>query len=510
MFLTGACSIGLAGTEEQQLTGAGNSRAVSGPVASFGQLKVTGSKVTAANGSAIQLKGMSLFWSQWAGSFYNSANVTTLANDWKATVVRAAMGVNGTKDGYLVNPTTERDKVIAVVDAAIANGIYVIVDWHDHDAHNNVTKAKAFFKEMASKYQNTPNIIWEIYNEPLTNVSWGQVKSYAEAVIGEIRAYSNNIVIVGSPTWSQDVHSAAANPITKYSNVAYTLHFYAGTHKQSLRDRADQAMEDGIAIMVTEWGTCDASGNGGYNAAETQLWLDWMAANKISWANWSLFNKNETASVLVTSAGSSGPWSNSLLTTSGKLVKAAIGGSQPTIPPSPSPSVTPKPSGSPKPSVSPSPSPIPTAGPGSIKVQYSCSETVSSTKSIKPDFKIVNTGSNILLLETIKLRYYFTADNRTPVAASLRYSTGVTTANVIQSFGGTGNNRWLEIGFKSGAGSLAAGASVQVKATINDDTWELFTQNGDHSFDPAKTSYADWIKVTGFISGVPKWGTAPY
>jgi endoglucanase len=282
---------------------------------------------------------MSLFWSQWGGSFYNASVVNSLVDNWKVNLVRAAMGVES--GGYLTNPAAEKQRVKTVVDAAIAKGIYVIIDWHDHNATQHTQQAKSFFTEMAQQYGNSPNVIFEIFNEP-DDESWSQVKTYAQEVIGAIRGTgANNVIVVGTPTWSQDVDQAANSPITGYSNIAYTLHFYAGTHKQSLRDKASYALSKGIALFVTEWGTCDASGNGGLNLTESQTWINFMNTNKLSWANWSLFDKPETASALNPGASTTGNWPSSALTQSGafvkqKLLDASGGGGNPPPPPPPS------------------------------------------------------------------------------------------------------------------------------------------------------------------------------
>jgi len=168
------------------------------------------------------------------------------------------MGMGVERGGYLDNPDAEKAKVIAVVDAAIAKGIYVIIDWHDHAAENHVEQAKTFFAEMAQKYGQYPNVIFETYNEPL-QTSWAQViKPYHEELVPVIRNYAQDIIIVlGTRTWSQDVDEAANDPVHG-TNLAYTLHFYAATHKGGLRDKAMYALNRGIALMVTEWGTCRA------------------------------------------------------------------------------------------------------------------------------------------------------------------------------------------------------------------------------------------------------------
>jgi endoglucanase len=292
-----------------------------GAVALHGALHVSGNRVIDASGEPVQLRGMSLFWSQWS-NFYQANTVDQLANDWQATLVRAVLGVeNG---GYLMSQAANEAKIITVADRAIAQGIYVIIDWHDHHAQDHQAAAVDFFTRMARKYGNEPGVLFEIYNEPM-QVGWPAIKAYAETVIAAIRAAgAHNLVIVGTPNWSQDVDVAAADPITVDDDVAYTLHFYAATHKQWLRDKAQRALDAGLPLFVTEWGTCASNGDGMIDAAETQTWLDFLADNQISWANWALNDKAESSSALSVSAGTNGPWGGSALTASGMLVKAAI------------------------------------------------------------------------------------------------------------------------------------------------------------------------------------------
>ncbi|WP_299440560.1 cellulase family glycosylhydrolase [uncultured Aquimarina sp.] len=294
-------------------------------VEQYGRLQVNGSHVTAENGDKISLAGMSLFWSNAGdgGDFYNSETVNHLADDWKNPIIRAALGVKETWDGgtgYIDNTQAQKAKIRTVIDAAIAKGVYVIIDWHTHAAEVYKDEAVAFFTEMAELYGNNDHVIYEIYNEPI-NQSWNDVKNYAADVIAGIRSKDpDNLIIVGSPTWSQDVDQAAADPITGDPNLAYTLHFYANTHKQFLRDRALAAMNSGIALFVTEWGTTDASGNGGYNEQESEIWLNFMIDNHISYVNWTVAHKNEDSCVVSPGMGVQG-LINGNLTTSGIFIR---------------------------------------------------------------------------------------------------------------------------------------------------------------------------------------------
>lgn len=274
------------------------------------------------------VSGMSLFWDIWGfEKYYNGSTVGWLAKDWNAKLVRAAVAVEeGGGDNYLSNPGIHKARVKAVVDAAVANDMYVIIDWHTHHVGGAITTAAlSFFTEMAQTYKDTPNVIFEIFNEPWDNVYWdSQIKPYALQVIPAIRnTGAKNLIIVGTRAWSQRVDEAAANRITGYENIAYTLHFYAGTHGQWLRDTAQGALNSGIPLFVTEWGSVDASGDGGVNSGETWAWVDFMKKNNLSNANWSVSDKSEGASALTPNTGASG-WTNNQLTASGALAKDII------------------------------------------------------------------------------------------------------------------------------------------------------------------------------------------
>ena len=236
---------------------------LAGVVEKNGRLRTDGNRIVGDHGKPVAVHGMSHFWSQWEGEFYTAETVNWLVKDWHVTLTRAALGVHAGALGYQQQPAREIAKIKRVINAAIANDIYVIIDWHDHHAEDNVEGAVAFFSQMAKTYGAYPHIIYEIYNEPL-KVSWSEtVKPYAERVIAAIRKHDpDNLIVVGTPYWSQRVDEAAADPIHDI-NVAYVLHFYAATHKADLRARAQKALDMGVALMVTEWGTVEASGNGG-------------------------------------------------------------------------------------------------------------------------------------------------------------------------------------------------------------------------------------------------------
>lgn len=293
------------------------------------KITVSGSQVL-FDGVVGSIAGPSLFWGNngWGGEkYYNADVVAWVKSDWDATLIRAAMGVEA-GGGYLADAYSNKLKTVNVVNAAIENNMYVIIDWHSHNAEDYPTQAVDFFTEMATIYGEYDNVIYEVYNEPEGNKSWADdVKPYAENVIAAIRMIDpDNLIIVGSPVWSQRIDSASDDPITGYDNLAYTLHFYAAeSGHDGLVDRAADVIAAGnIAIFVTEWGTVDASGSGAVDADQTMVWMDFLKANNISHANWALNDKDEGASALVPGASVEGGWTDDDLTESGLLVKDII------------------------------------------------------------------------------------------------------------------------------------------------------------------------------------------
>ena len=288
-----------------------------------GKLAVKGVNLVNEQGETTVLKGVSYGWHNWWPRFYNDSTVTLFANEWNCNIVRASMGV-GPTDSYLDNPEFAKQCVTKVVDSAIKNGIYVIIDWHSHQVHTD--EAVAFFKEMATKYKNYPNVIYEIFNEPEGDrYTWAEVKEYSETLIKAIREIDKeNIILIGSPHWDQDIHIAADDPIVGYNNIMYTLHFYAATHGKGLRDNADYAISKGLPLFVSECAGMEATGNGPINYTEWKNWLDWMGKHSISWVAWSVSDKDETCSMLQKSASSTGPWTSADIKEWGNVIKTEL------------------------------------------------------------------------------------------------------------------------------------------------------------------------------------------
>lgn len=313
-----------------------------GPVSYYGALHTDDGKIVGAkNGQEAMIRGMSLFWSDATGMpYYNKNVISWAAENLPMDVFRFAMGITyydsdgGTSNAldesysYAGAPEGYMGIIDQMVEAAIENDIYIIIDWHSHRANNEQAIAKTFFEQVAKKYKDVPNVIYEIFNEPVKQ-SWDQVKSYANTIVPVIRSSTDNLVLVGTPSWSQMTDYGGVSG----KNVGYVLHFYAGTHGVgTYGGRATQAKSSGNAVFITEWGTTNADGAGSPSSGSTQEWLSFMETNKISNCNWSLRavgskyavnNKQETSAMFSGSddLNTIGKLNSASYSESGKLVK---------------------------------------------------------------------------------------------------------------------------------------------------------------------------------------------
>ena len=295
------------------------------PVALHGRLRVDKTRLTDCHGEPFQLYGMSTHGIAWFPQYISPDTFRTLRDDWNTNCIRLAMYTDE-YNGYCSGGNQEALKALVKngIDYATELGMYVILDWHVlNDRDPNVHKAEAlkFFQEMSSLYKDYDNILYEICNEPNSGTSWDSIKSYAREVIPVIRANDEDaVILVGTPTWSQDIDQAAASPL-EYDNLLYTLHFYANTHTDWLRKRLDACIAQGLPVFVSEFGTCDASGSGGNNFAQTSLWLELLDQHQISYCCWNLANKAETSSVIAPSCSKVSGWNPEELSETGRWIR---------------------------------------------------------------------------------------------------------------------------------------------------------------------------------------------
>lgn len=305
----------------------------------YGALHVEGTHLAAEDGTLVQLRGISTHGLGWFPGYVNEAMIAQARQEWGCNVFRLAM-YTAEYNGYCSSDAKQKKNLKDIIDtgvkAAVEQEMYVIIDWHilsDNNPNTYKEEAKKFFAEMAKKYKDVPNVIYEICNEPNGGTSWADIKKYALEVIPEIRKHAPEaIIIVGTPTWSQDVDVAAQNPITEYDNIMYALHFYAATHKDSLRNKCKTAVAKGLPLFVTEYGICDASGSGAIDETEANKWIALLDSYGISHAMWNLSNKSETSAMIKSSCSKTSNLTANDLSSAGtwfvKMMKEAGLGSE--------------------------------------------------------------------------------------------------------------------------------------------------------------------------------------
>ena len=292
--------------------------------ASAGRLHVKGTKLVDKKGHEVQLRGVSTHGLSWYPQYVNDKCFAQLHDKWGANVVRLAMYTeeyNGYCSGDAKNRSDLKKLIKKGVRLAKKHKMYVIVDWHilsDGNPNSHKKEAKAFFREMSREFKGYNNVIYEICNEPNNGTSWKEIKSYARSVISTIRKNDKKaVIVVGTPTWSQDVDQAAADP-SKGDNIMYALHFYAATHKADLRNKMTAAINKGLPVFVTEYGICDASGNGAIDKKEADRWVQTMDEYGVSYIAWNLSNKQESSSIIKSSCSKVSGFKKSELSDEGK------------------------------------------------------------------------------------------------------------------------------------------------------------------------------------------------
>jgi endoglucanase len=267
-------------------------------------------------------------WLNWESLPFaeDKAGMAWMRDNWNMTVLRIAMGVEPA-GAYLSDPKTAKQQVETIIAHAEELGVYVIVDWHAHEAQLHQAEAVAFFREMSAAHGASPNVLWETFNEPQM-VDWTTVvKPYHEAVLAAIRENDpDNVVILGTPQWGQSVDKAAADPVTGDANLMYTLHFYSCTHDQHSRSIANIALARHLPLFVTEWGATDADGgrDGKVCLEEADLWNKWMNNAGISWTAWKLDTCSDSSCYFTGSVPTSGGWTDAMMGGHGPYVRDHI------------------------------------------------------------------------------------------------------------------------------------------------------------------------------------------
>jgi len=294
-----------------------------------GTLHVSGTQLMDAHDTPVQLRGVSTLGLAWYPEFVNEDAFRTLRDDWGANTVRLAM-YTCEDGGYMTGG--DRQALEALIDKGVKLcrelGMYAIIDWHilsDGDPNIHADAAEDFFARISARYGDQPHVLYEICNEPNgAAVTWPVVRQYADRIIPVIRENAPDAVILcGTPTWSQDVDLVAQDPIDD-PNVMYSLHFYAATHRDILRRKAENALKHGTPIFISEFSICDASGNGAVDMKSAEAWRALFEEHGLSYIAWSLSNRDESAALIRADSDRKSDWTDEDLTETGLWFRGVL------------------------------------------------------------------------------------------------------------------------------------------------------------------------------------------
>jgi endoglucanase len=295
-----------------------------------GPLKTCGLYLCNQYGNPVQLRGMSTHGLQWYpwGDCLKDASLESLVKDWGADILRVSMYMQS--GGWDTDKPRFTAMVDQIIEAATAKGLYVIIDFHQlslGNCNDNLANATEYFNHMAPKHGPKGNVMYEICNEPNGGVKWASIKQYADKIIPVIRKHdAKSPILVGTMGWSSLGASAdgpwtdiTANPIVD-PNHLYVFHFYATDHVKYHRDIFTAASAK-LPLIVTEFGTQEASGDGPNDFTSGQAWMDLMAQKKISWVNWNFSDDFRSGAVLKANTCPNGPWTGSALKPAGTWIQ---------------------------------------------------------------------------------------------------------------------------------------------------------------------------------------------
>jgi len=262
-----------------------------------GRLYARGNQIVDANGQAVLLKGLMPpdpvkvrqdgdfnreFFAGMAGTGANVIRIPVHPENW----------------------VHDPDYLWRYLDPIIAwageSHMYVIIDWHyignvvtgagpqmPHLEANPKALTLEFWRSTAHYFRNTPNVIFEIFNEP-QSIDANEWRSNANEIIQAIRAQgADQLVVVGGIDYGKDLSWVLEQPVAD-GNVAYASHIYpahaAASWPHWFGDVAAQ-----YPVLITEWGFMDDNGDPSQNylfgdqSTYGEPFLGYLRGRNIGW-----------------------------------------------------------------------------------------------------------------------------------------------------------------------------------------------------------------------------------
>ena len=480
-------------------------------------LSVSGRFLRDPQGNNVVLRGVSLIDVSVANS--RPRNAVTLTNmltnetdGWYTRVVRFPVYPNAIdgQPGWIANPDAYfNNHLDPAIQNCISKQIYCIIDWHyisDYTSSTIDTTTRAFWSYVAPRYANTPNVIFELYNEPINPDNWSTWKATAQPWVNLIRSFApNNLILIGGPRWSQNLSSAASDPFVG-SNLVYVAHIYPQHGGQSTWDSWFGNAANSVPFFITEWGwqqggAIPTSGTlSGYGVP----FSTYMESKGLSWTAWVfdqfwqpvMFDQNYT---LLGGENFMGQYTKDFLFQHRNDNLPGSGG------PTNTPTRTNPPGGVTNTSTRTN---MPVSN-GNLKVQLRLNGSDNTTRS---DFyyRVVNTGTTPQ--SNLSVRIYFNLDGSQPASKYVleKWWDGSNIATVSGPTQASGSTYYFTVSY--GSASLAAGASWEFQTTLHLNDWSAnYSGTNDwwHTTGALPAAYTDWPTIPAYVNGALAWGSAP-
>jgi len=116
-------------------------------------------------------------------------------------------------------------------------------------------------------------------------------------------------------------------------------------------------------------------------------------------------------------------------------------------------------------------------------------------------------------LDGLSIRYYYTIEpngSQTEVFHCDYAKIGCAMLNgTFKTTSGVNADHYLEVTFTGGLMIAAGDSTGEIQARYNKSDYGAYDETNDYSFDPTKTAFATWDKVTLYSNGTLIWGTQP-
>lgn len=190
------------------------------------------------------------------------------------------------------------------VERCRRNGVYCIVDYHRH-RQNNWTdpdldeEVRLFWDTVAPRYADRSHVLYEMFKEPAKpgfgdmEEIWSTYRETAQPWVDLIRKHApKNLVLIGSPRWSQFPQGATRYGEFEGENLVYTLTVYPSHVWLGERIEVDEFTESAwkeIPLFVTEWGyepDADRALYRGTTDGYGEMMREWLSDRPIHWTAW--------------------------------------------------------------------------------------------------------------------------------------------------------------------------------------------------------------------------------